>query len=62
MNSKPPPIGVVIVPPKSDSESLAEAHRLAEELRNIIAKQEAEEPGISFDEWLSTRRGRQWPE
>ncbi len=45
-----------------DSVSRAEAHQLTEELRNIIAKQEKAEPGMSFDEWLVSRRGRQWPE
>ena len=62
MNSEPPARGVVIVPPKSDPASLAEAHRLAAEIRTTIAKQEMDEPGMNFDEWLASRRGRQWSE
>lgn len=54
--------GVVIVPPERDPASLEKAHLLAEEIRATLAAQEAAEPGIDFDDWLASRRGRQWLE
>ncbi len=49
--------GVRMVPPRKDPESLAQAHALAEAVRNELMSADF---GMNFDEFMQTHRGRSY--
>lgn len=57
MATSTPGSGVQIIPYKRDAESLAEAHVLADTVRGELADLES---NTTFDEFISSLRGRTW--
>lgn len=57
LNTRLPATNSVLVPPRSDEESLS----LAEELARLVMEEiEGQDPEISLDEAMAAQRGRTW--